>query len=62
MVQRVLSLLALTAIVLPMGMHAAAIGDRAPSVKSKTWFNAKVPVNWKDLRGRVILVEKWATY
>ena len=41
MIRRVVALLALTAIVLPIGMHAASTGEKAPSIKSKTWGKAK---------------------
>jgi hypothetical protein len=61
MIRRVVALLALTAIVLPMGTNAAGVGEKAPAIKTKTWFNAKVPVNWSDLKGRVILIERWTT-
>jgi hypothetical protein len=41
---------------------AASIGSPAPAVEPSEWLNTKGPTSWKDLKGRVILVEKWATW
>ncbi len=37
-------------------------GDKAPAVEPREWLNAKEKVSWAKLKGRVILLEKWATY
>jgi hypothetical protein len=41
---------------------AAAVGEKAPAVEPKEWLNSKEAVTWNQLKGRVILVEKWATW
>ncbi len=41
---------------------AAEVGSKAPPVEPSKWLNNKGPVSWNDLKGRVILVEKWATW
>lgn len=38
------------------------VGQKAPTVEPSEWINAKGAVNWQSLRGRLILVEKWATW
>ena len=40
---------------------AAEVGSPAPAVEPVEWLNAKSPMSWKDLKGRVVLVEKWRT-
>lgn len=37
------------------------VGDDAPSLSPTKWFNAKSNTTWEKLKGRVILVENWAT-
>ena len=39
----------------------ALIGQTAPKVSVKTWINGR-PVTLEDLRGRVVLLEFWATW
>jgi len=39
----------------------ALIGETAPDISVKTWINAG-PVTLADLRGRVVLLEFWATW
>lgn len=46
---------------LPTG-EAAVVGDKAPDPDLGTWLNTTSPVKWESLSGRVILIEKWATY
>ncbi len=41
---------------------AAAVGSPAPKLEPKQWLNSKDAVSWTQLKGRVILVEKWATW
>lgn len=38
------------------------VGARAPEVEVSKWYNAAGPMTWKDLTGKVILLEKWATW
>ena len=45
------------------GLHAAAeVGSKAPPVEPQEWLNTREKVSWSLLQGRVILVEKWATW
>ena len=37
------------------------VGDDAPSLSPSQWLNGKGSVSWDKLKGRVILVENWAT-
>ncbi len=37
------------------------VGSYAPEVKPSQWLNNNTPVSWSSLKGRVILLEKWAT-
>ena len=43
-------------------VYGAEVGEKAPELTPSKWLNTKVPVSWKDLAGRVILIEKWATW
>jgi hypothetical protein len=49
-----------------VGLCAAAraveVGSDAPDFEPSQWLNAKGNVSWKTLKGRVILLEKWATW
>jgi hypothetical protein len=40
---------------------AAEVGSRAPPVEPSKFLNAKGDLSWNTLKGRVVLVEKWAT-
>ena len=42
-------------------LGAAEVGSAAPEVSPSEWLNHRGPVSWASLKGRVILVEKWAT-
>ena len=37
-------------------------GDVAPEIEVKDWFNSPPGYSLADLRGRVILLEYWATW
>lgn len=39
-----------------------AVGTKAPAIQPEQWFNNKGPLTWSDLQGRLILIEKWATW
>lgn len=46
----------------PTGLLAkATVGSKAPRLEPKEWLNTKGTMSWSQLKGRVILVEKWAT-
>ncbi|MBT9586269.1 TlpA family protein disulfide reductase [bacterium] len=38
-----------------------AIGRRAPEIKAQSWLNSK-PLSLAKLRGKVVVVEFWATW
>jgi peroxiredoxin len=45
----------------------AAIRDKlvdapVPALEGKSWYNAKQAVSWQDLRGKVVLLDFWATW
>jgi thiol-disulfide isomerase/thioredoxin len=37
-------------------------GETAPEISAKDWVNLKKPLNLADLRGKVIVIEFWATW
>ena len=41
---------------------ADQVGSKAPEVTPSKWMNTSTKVSWDSLKGRVILVEKWATW
>lgn len=55
----------LTAFALAAGVSslvgATEVGYPAPPLEPRNWVNNRGPISWKALKGRVILVEKWAT-
>ena len=52
---------ALVAATLAHGQATPVEGDKAPALNPTKWLNARSNTTWKSLKGRVILVEKWAT-
>ena len=57
----------LTAVFLGMGLQTprallAEVGGDAPIVEPSQWLNASGAISWDRLKGRVIVVEKWATW
>ena len=41
---------------------AVEVGSTAPAVEPSEWLNTKGIVSWSALKGRLVLVEKWATW
>jgi hypothetical protein len=41
---------------------ASEVGSPAPDIEPSEWLNTKTPLSWSQLAGRVILIEKWATW
>ncbi len=52
----------LLASLVPVRIEAVNVGSPAPAVEPTEWLNAKKSVSWKGLKGRLVLVEKWATW
>lgn len=38
------------------------VGDEAPSLTPGGWINGKGPVSWEGMKGKLVLIEKWATW
>lgn len=38
------------------------VGQAAPEASAKEWINLKTPLTWASLRGKVVLLEFWATW
>ena len=55
-----LSLVAAAAVLAPPASAEIGVGDEAPEVELEEFFNIE-PVEWKDLSGRVILLELFGT-
>ncbi len=50
------------AVLAPTSLLAkATVGSKAPRLEPKEWLNTQGTMSWSQLKGRVILVEKWAT-
>lgn len=43
-------------------MPMPKIGEAAPEISAKDWINLKTPLTLADLRGKVVVVEFWATW
>jgi len=53
------AVLFMASMVAPIGTFAA---EEAPELKADFWLNTKKEISWSSLRGRVVLVERWATW
>lgn len=38
------------------------VGDKVPEIDAVKWYNVKGDVSMKNLRGKVVLVDFWATW
>ncbi|HIA27487.1 MAG TPA: hypothetical protein EYN79_05105 [Planctomycetes bacterium] len=45
-----------------LGYGGSEVGDAAPEVKPGGWINATGPTSWAGFQGKLILIEKWATW
>ena len=41
---------------------AGAVGSPATAVEPTEWLNAPAGISWAALKGRLVIVEKWATW
>ena len=55
-----MSLVAAAAFLAPPASAEIGVGDEAPEVELEEFFNTE-PMEWKDLSGRVILLELFGT-
>ena len=46
----------------PPTQAAVSIGEQAPAVEFNESFNSRGPLDWNKLRGRLVLLEFWATW
>jgi hypothetical protein len=53
---------ALAALLAAPAFAGSNVGDEAPALTPGGWLNAKGPVTWDRLQGKLILIEKWATW
>jgi thiol-disulfide isomerase/thioredoxin len=37
-------------------------GSSAPDIDAGAWLNTEAPLGWKDLRGKVVLLDFWGTW
>ena len=54
--------LLLSALISLPAFAGSEVGDTAPELKPKGWFNMESGTTWQDLEGKLILIEKWATW
>jgi hypothetical protein len=52
----------LSALVSTRAVEADVVGSPAPALEPTEWLNTKVATSWNDLKGKLVLVEKWATW
>ena len=41
---------------------ALKVGDKAPEVHGRKWYNSKGDVSLEKLRGQIVLIDFWATW
>jgi hypothetical protein len=56
-----LGALAAAAMLFGMSPPGVSVGDPAPKIEAKSWFNGKAP-SAKKLEGKVVLLEFWASW
>lgn len=42
--------------------RAGQVGQKAEAIQPSAWLNGSAEVSWEGLRGRLLLVERWATW
>jgi thiol-disulfide isomerase/thioredoxin len=58
----VLALLAALPLAAAEAEQTPAAGFPAPVLEPSEWLNTQAPTSWAQLKGRVLLVDKWATW
>jgi hypothetical protein len=43
-------------------LSGGEVGEQAPSIVPSEWLNVSGPMSWSRLKGRVVLIENWATW
>ncbi len=38
------------------------VGDKAPEIKAAKWYNTKTNVSLEKLRGKIVVIDYWATW
>ncbi len=56
------AVVSLVAGVLCSSAFGTDVGQEAPALHAKEWLNAAPGFSWSQLKGRLILVENWATW
>ncbi len=46
----------------PATAPAADVGDKAPEIDAGKWYNVDTNVSMAKLRGKVVLIDFWATW
>jgi hypothetical protein len=41
---------------------ASEVGEKGPAVEPSKWLNVNGPISWQMLEGKLVLIEKWATW
>lgn len=60
--RKVLALLAICLLASLPIQAGSEVGDVAPAMKPGGWINMDATTTWESLSGKLILIEKWATW
>ena len=62
MLARTVSFAALVGFATVGTLPAAEVGQKAPDLEPTEWLNTRGKTDWSSLKGRLLLIEKWATW